>query len=96
MFEIEKAIKEQKTICFTYEGYSRVVEPYLIGISKKGNQVLSAYQVSGMSKTKIIGWKQFKIDAIESIKLMEDKFIVRKEYNPNDKNMISILARIEL
>ncbi len=41
------AIKGRNLLEFSYDGHQRVVEPHTFGVSTKGNDSLSAYQVEG-------------------------------------------------
>lgn len=44
---LAKAIINRELISFTYNGYSRLVEPHTYGISSTGKESLLAYQVKG-------------------------------------------------
>jgi hypothetical protein len=44
---IAQAIREKRCLSFTYDGYPRVVEPHTYGLSRKGEEVFRAFQVSG-------------------------------------------------
>jgi len=75
---IEKAIDKKQKIRIYYDptinrepgeeekiqkGY-RNIEPYVLGLSKKNNPILRAYQVNGVSDTDKAGWKTFRLDRI--------------------------------
>ena len=93
---ITEAIKNKQLLKFTYNNKVRVVEPYTFGESTKGNDTLSAYQVDGGSNSsKDLGWRQFIIDDIEHLNLLDDKFeILREGYNPNDSRMSHIYITV--
>ena len=45
------AIRDKKIIAFYYDGGLRKIEPHCHGITKKGNKVLRAFQISGYSRS---------------------------------------------
>jgi len=88
-------------------GY-RVIEPYVLGISKSGNLVVRAYQQSGASDSNdsddpIPGWRLFRLDGIKVIYKTLKKFDTtpefiqqnRPKYNPKDKDMTQILVSVD-
>ena len=77
--KIETAIKNKKLLAFNYGGYSRVVQPHILGIDTRGNLSLSGYQVGGGSNSgESIGWKMFHLDGIRKLQLLDEHF-----HNPN-------------
>jgi hypothetical protein len=51
-----------------YGGGPRLIEPHAYGLSKKGKELLKAYQVSGHSNSgHPTGWKTFRVDRITAI-----------------------------
>lgn len=70
--EIEDAIEKHKTIRCFYEGDDtmikgwRWVEPYVYGLSKKGNPIIRVYQTQGVTDTEEPGWKTFLADKVTS------------------------------
>jgi len=73
----------------------RKIEPVCFGISKKGNQVLRAWEIEGSSWSEknegnyLPGWRFFRTDKIFTYKPTFDNFTeVRPNYNPNgDRSM---------
>jgi hypothetical protein len=47
------------------KGY-RNIEPYVLGLSFKGNPIIRSYQINGVSETDQAGWKTFRLDRITS------------------------------
>jgi len=92
---IKQAITNKKIIEFFYDGKQRIVEPYLIGTTTTGKQSLRAYQIGGHSNSGIPSWKMFTIMKISSVKVTDNAFSKKSDYNPNDKGMIKILHRVE-
>lgn len=93
--KIKQAITNKKIIEFFYDGKQRIVEPYLIGTTSTGKQSLRAYQIGGHSNSKMPSWKLFTIMKISNVKVTENTFSKRSDYNPNDKGMNRILHRVE-
>ena len=92
-----EAIEGRKYLKFVYEGGERIVEPYLLGIDKKGKMKLSGYQIEGYSKSgQPEGWKLFRVYDIECLQLLDKTFEkVRKDYNPEGYPYISeVVCRI--
>ena len=94
--KICSAIKARNIIIFYYDGGLRRIEPYCHGLSKKGKELLRAFQISGYSRSKNpIGWKLFSISKISNLKILKDTFHhVRHEYNPKDSAMSRIFCKV--
>ena len=72
---IRSAIDSRRCLILTYRNYSRVVEPYLLGVDPRGTEVLCAYQVSGGDEAHVpIGWKTFDVHAIGGAAVLGDCF----------------------
>uniref|UniRef100_UPI00404AC434 hypothetical protein n=2 Tax=Flavobacteriaceae TaxID=49546 RepID=UPI00404AC434 len=92
---IIKAITERIVIQFEYEGFTRIVEPFALGIHKTtNNTVLRAYQIGGYSESKrTIPWRLYDISLIKSFQLTNQKAENNREYyNPKDKDMSFIFC----
>src|SRR5262245_45170478 len=71
---IRDAIAQQRLLEFTYDGFHRVVEPYLLG-SHKGRLQLLCYQVRGQSASgKIPEWRRMNVGEIAALKILEESF----------------------
>ncbi|WP_368293881.1 WYL domain-containing protein [Dehalobacter sp. TBBPA1] len=93
---LRNAIKELKKVRISYEGTERIVHPYLIGINKKGNESLRAYQVGGFSSSgHLPEWRLFLLDQIDFVEIIDEYFQIKNDYNPDDKGMTQIIYRIE-
>lgn len=69
------AIKSRNIVVFNYNSGSRKLEPYCYGLSKKGKELLRAYQISGYSSSgKSEGWKLFNISKISNLKILNEIF----------------------
>ena len=94
--EICEAINNWNLIEFYYDGYPRVVEPHTFGVSSKGNDILSAYQVGGGSKQgKVEDWRLFTIDKISSLSVLKETFTdARNGYRKGDSRMVQIYCEL--
>lgn len=70
----------------------RWVQLYCYGVSKAGNEVVRVYQVGGDTKTIQPGWKLFRTDRMENMRVLGGTFDEAKPlFNPiGDKDMIKI------
>lgn len=71
---------------------TRWVQLYCYGTSKAGNEVVRVYQVGGDTKTIQPGWKLFRTDRMENMRVLGGTFDEAKPlFNPTgDKDMIRI------
>lgn len=91
-----KGIYERRRISLIYDGRSRLVEPYALGISHAQNPVIRVWQISGASSSgEETGWKLLKLDKISSVTVTDAIFQpTRPGYNPNDKGMSRVYHTI--
>ena len=94
--EIVEAIENYNLLEFQYDGHYRVVEPHTYGVSTKGNDTLSAYQVEGTSdRGNVPDWKQFTISKIVGLKKLDENFSgTRDGYTKGDSRMSEIYAEL--
>ena len=80
-----------------YHAYSRLVEPYVYGVSRVGDELLRCYQVAGGSVGgDRRGWKLLKVGEIASFHATQTSFEPRtRSYNPQDPGIPEIYCRIE-
>lgn len=92
-----EAVERRIVLELRYSTYSRLVEPYVYGVSRRGDELLRCYQVAGGSVSgERRGWKLLRIDHIASFHTTETSFEPRtRSYNPEDRAMRSIYCRIE-
>ncbi|TXC74036.1 WYL domain-containing protein [Sphingorhabdus soli] len=90
--QIREAIEARTVIEFDYKSSRRVVEPHLVGINRKGNLTLSAFQLSGGSG---VSFRAFMVDEISGLRTLDEGFDgPRPGFNPNDQTMDSVLFTI--
>ena len=92
---ITEAITQRRVLELRYHGYSRVVEPYVYGRDKGGDELLRCYQISGGSESgERSGWKLLKVRDVFMPVLIKQDFTVRQEYRRGDKAMVYIFAEV--
>jgi hypothetical protein len=91
------AIRKRLRLEFRYGGLPRIVEPYCLGISARGVEVLRAVQVGGSSNSGGFGYgKLWTVEDITALRVMTESFRGDDpNYNPDDTGMQSIQCRIE-
>lgn len=85
--KISEAIKELKQVQFYYNNELRIVNPHTIGLSKKNEIVLRAYQEKK-------GWRLFVINEISRFEKISTDFEPHFEYKKNDSFFEKILEEI--
>lgn len=93
---IISAIRNRRVLALRYHGYSRIVEPHMLGETKVGNLALSAWQTAGGSVSgEIPGWKILKLSEIVGLNPTGETFATwRYGYNPETKEMTNIRAKL--
>ena len=103
--DVQDSIKQKKVIIIYYDGEDnggkgyRTIEPVCLGVSKRGNMVLRAWELEGASWSDrnegnyLPGWRFFRLDKIFTYKPTMDNFTeMRPNYNPNgDKSMTRVM-----
>src|SRR5262249_49594196 len=96
--KIREAISNKKALRFLYDASVRIVEPYCFGESEAGPDVLRAYQIRGYSLSSGLpnGWRLFDVSKITNLTILEDESFdgKRKDYNPDDAEMIRCHCRL--
>lgn len=95
--QICDAIYRQIVLELRYHEFTRLVEPYVYGESRLGDELLRCYQLAGGSVGgDRRGWKLLRVAEIASFHLTGTAFEPRTlAYNPEDKAMRTIHCRIE-
>lgn len=101
MQDVRDSIRNKKVMVIYYNGNDnggkgyRTIEPVCLGLSKRGNLVLRAWETEGSSWSAqnegnfLPGWRLFRLDKIFTYRPTMDNFYdVRPNYNPNgDRSM---------
>ena len=104
--DLVDAVRKRKKLIIYYNGDEpggrglREIEPVCIGVSKRNNKVLRAWDMEGSSHTAykgeqpLPGWRLFRLDKILSVKPTGDIYNEpRPNYNFNgDKSMVSVIV----
>ena len=83
-----QAIESRHVISFFYTGDSlpgyRTVEPHMIALNPKDALCLSAWFLSGTSKSGTQGFKEYKMDFVSDVTVLEEQFEgARPGYQPD-------------
>lgn len=90
--EIIRCIQEMRLAEFMYKDSWRLVEPHLLGISKKGKLCLSAFQLSGGSGQ---SWRAYLVSDISGFVVSDERFHeTRPGFNPADSTMQIVIASV--
>lgn len=93
--KIQDAIRNRNLIKFSYEDLSRTIEPYTLGVAKKGTSLLAGFQIAGQSKTEIHEWKLFDVNKIADLAVISSsRFSIRGDYKRGDKRMTEIICEV--
>ena len=101
MQDVRDSIRNKRVMVIYYNGNDnggkgyRTIEPVCLGLSKKGNLVLRAWETEGSSWSAqnegnyLPGWRLFRLDKIFTYRPTMDNFYdMRPNYNPNgDRSM---------
>ena len=84
-----EAIAARRLVEFRYDGMTRVVEPYTVGILTTGNVALSAWHVRGFSESRAVPkWRLYTLEKMGVITILNEEFEgPRRGYNPRDSRM---------
>ena len=63
-----------------------LIEPYAVYTSSRGRRSLWYYQLDAPE-----GWKDPEVRFVRRVKMLEEKFTVRADYDPFDKNRFPIM-----
>jgi predicted DNA-binding transcriptional regulator YafY len=92
---IRDAIHKRRLLQFSCEPGMRVVEPYAYGVNDGGHELLRAYQVSGESHSREVGWKLFRVDEMADLVILDESFQeARLGYMRNDPSMTMIYCEL--
>lgn len=93
---ISSSIKNLQLLSFTYDGFSRVVEPHTYGIDTKCHAALRAYQVRGGSESgEYVGWKLFHVNEMHGLTVLQEHFAgARPKYKRGDSAFSTIHAQL--
>jgi len=89
---IKAAKSRHKCWIIDKENNKRFIEPYMIFTSSKGNRLFHCFQIKGYSsRKKETEWKCPKLADYSIIRETDEKFEIRKDYNPFNMDMFPIV-----
>jgi hypothetical protein len=82
---IQKATTERR-VCRAYfngEDESRIIHPYGIFRTKKGNFMIACWQEGGFSNgNEVPAFRNFDVNSCEWIEMLDRKFLSARQFNP--------------
>jgi hypothetical protein len=70
-----EAMEWPQLVVFHYDGFDRLVAPFVVGVSATGNPLLRGYQLEGNSRSgKGEGWRVFQIFKVENLENSQEFF----------------------
>lgn len=93
--QLKIAVDTRKHLAFDYDGQPRIVEPHALGLNKKGEIVLRAFQVAGGSATDPVAWKLFNLTKAGNLTVVDQTSQApRPGYKPGDRAMAIIITEL--
>ena len=81
---LEAAFEQHTRVEIEYKDELRIIEPHHLGVLG-GVEQIHAYQTNGRE-----GWRNFKLNEIQSIKVINEEFDMRGDYNSDGGNYTDI------
>ena len=91
-----RAIHDRAVLQFSYDGRSRIVEPFCHGVSTAGYDVLRAYQIGGHSESgSAPRWRLYRVSEMSGLCRTGNTFAgIRPGYNPQDQQMLRVYCHV--
>ena len=91
---VQKQVKDKQILKIKYNNQWRIVEPFVLGYTRRNNMQIRQYQVIGGSLRGVTkGWKLFRIDRMEEQQFSGKYFEYPRElFNPWDKHLPKIIS----
>lgn len=72
------AIRARRLVRFTYDGYERVVEPYVYGVNTAGHEALLGWLVAGWTASETApGWRMYLVPEMRQATATAERFTPR-------------------
>jgi len=92
---IRRALDGRRLLQFRYHGFSRKVEPHVLGRVTEDRRALLGWQVSGGSQSEPPpGWRTFLVAEMESLEILRATFVPRADYHPETTKLKPIEAEV--
>ena len=91
------AIGASHLLRFVYEGYERIVEPHLYGVTSANREAVSGWIVAGWSwSSPEPGWRNYLVAEMHDVRMLAEAFAgPRPGYNPGDATFRQVYCRLE-
>lgn len=90
-----QAIAQRKALELRYRRYTRIVEPYVYGAGRDGQERIRCYQIAGDSDSgEMVGWKLLRVDDIVSLRVTDSRFAARKDYRRDDPVIVHVACQV--
>lgn len=78
---LTEAIEDGLLVEFDYKGFHRIVQPYELGKTIRGDILFRGFQIAGESfGRRVEAWKLFRLDYISHLEIMDEEFSPRADY----------------
>lgn len=91
------AIQARRRLRFIYDGYERIVEPHLYGITTASNEAVRCWLVAGWSESEAApGWRTYLVREMHDVHALAQGFDAPREgYVADDHQMRQVFCRLE-
>lgn len=79
---------------FRYSGLERTVEPYVCGFDGQEQELVTAWQVAGESRSSPeLGWRTYRVDMIDELEILPlSQCSPRPDFNRDDARYAGLYA----
>ncbi len=92
---LSDAIKRRVLVELRYDGFQRVVEPYVFGAGSNRQHLTRVYQIEGGSVSgERKGWKLLRLDEVKEVSALDRPFAPRPDYKRVDPAISVVLAQV--
>ncbi len=89
------AIHKHRLLRFFYNPAERLVEPHAYGVGDGEHELLRAYQISGGSASREVGWKLFRVAEMMEIAMTDIEFVAPRDgYMRNEPSMVQVYCEL--
>jgi hypothetical protein len=85
------AVRQKKTARFGYEGASIIAEPFCVGVSTDGKEVMKGFQIAGGAS----GWRLYEIAKMQNFDITKLTFGLTRQGFKAEENMKSVECKVE-
>ena len=91
------AIRAKRRLRFVYDGYERIVEPHVYGITTANHEAMRGWLVAGWSESEAApGWRTYLEREMHDVHALAQPFDGPREgYVADDRQMRQVYCRLE-